>query len=422
MEGEYGVPTAPIVTARFAEYVLRDGRSHGMNLRWTFPPYPVAWVPRETLHEYIQGNDPVTGVKLMTELIDALTKPLTEAEQNPEIPERPKRPRLLEPDSEANLHRLFLQNGWTDGLPIVLPTEERVAEMLAGTDHDPREVVGRMSVTTHEELNEYTVEKVAVNAVMAGARPEHLPVILAIASTQHPAIPSSTGSYGSMVVVNGPAAETIGMNSGVGAMGPFNYANSVIGRAWTLMSINFGNARAGDTFMATIGNGYSFTNQCCAENEEKSPWKPFHVRRGFRESESTVSIFRGWNVLTLGLGTREGLLQSARSMNSMGTYTFVMDPLAAKALKDEGFNDPGSLSEWLAKNSGSPFLRADGINFLVVGGETNPIFHTTDYVYYKTASVDRWIPEDGIRLDEKPLRMPVYKECEDELCIIGRSN
>ena len=85
MEGEYGVPTAPMVTARFADYVIRDGHSHGMNLRWTFPPYPVAWVPRETLREYINGDDPVTGVKLMTEVIDALTKPLTEAEKNPEI-------------------------------------------------------------------------------------------------------------------------------------------------------------------------------------------------------------------------------------------------------------------------------------------------------------------------------------------------
>lgn len=421
MEGEYGVPTAPVVTARFADYVLRDGHSHGMNLRWTFPPYPVAWVSKETLHQYVEGDDPVTGVKLTTEIIDALTKPLTEEEKNPDFPKKPRRPRLLEPDSEANLQRLFLRNGWTDGLPIVLPTRERVAEMLTGTDHDPQEVVGMMSVTTHEEMNEYTVEKVAINAVMAGARPEHLPVILAIASTQHPAMPSSTGSYGSMVVVNGPVAKTIGMNSGVAALGPFNYANSVIGRAWTLMSINFGDARAGDTFMATIGNGLSFTNQCCAENEDKSPWKPFHVRKGFKASESTVSIFRGWSVHTLGIGTAAGLLQGTRSLNSMGTYTFVVDPLAAKALKSEGWEDPNELSKWLAEKSGSPFLRPEGINFLVVGGETNPIFHTTDYVHYKTAPVDKWIPKAGIRLDEKPLRMPAYKECEDELCIIGRN-
>jgi hypothetical protein len=420
MEGEFGVPTAPMVTARFAEYVVRDGHSHGMNLRWSFPPYPVAWVSRDILRQYVQGNDPVTGVKLTTEIIDALTKPITEAEMNPEIAKKPKRPRLLEPDSEANLHQLYLRNGWTDGLPIVLPTEERVAEMLTGTDHDPQEVVGMMSVTTHEEQKEYTVEKVAVNAVMAGARPEHLPVILAIASTQHPAMPSSTGSYGSMVVVNGPAATTIGMNSGVGALGPFNYANSVIGRAWTLMSINFGDARAGDTFMATIGNGLSFTNQCCAENEGKSPWKPFHVRKGFKASESTVSIFRGWNVMTLGMGTAEGLLRRIKTFDSMGAYTFVMDPLAVKALKAEGWSDPDELSKWLAEKSKSSFLRPEGINFIVVGGETNPIFQTTDYVYYKTASVDKWIPKAGIKLDKKPIRMPAFHECEDGYCNFGK--
>ncbi|MBN1832207.1 MAG: hypothetical protein JW896_08860 [Deltaproteobacteria bacterium] len=421
MEGEFGVPTAPIVTSRFADYVIRDGQTHGMNLRWTFPPYPVAWVSRETLREYVHGDDPVTGVQLMTEVIDALTKPLNEAEENPEIPKREKRPRLLEPDTEENLHRMFLEKGWTDGLPIVLPTEERVSEMLTGTDHDPQEVVGMMSVTTHEEQNVYNVEKVAVIAVMAGARPEHLPIILAIASTKHPSIPSSTGSYGSMVVVNGPVAKTIGMNSGVGALGPFNYANSVIGRAWTLMSINFGDARPGDTFMATIGNGLSFTNQCSAENEEKSPWEPFHVRKGFKASESTVSIFRGWNVSTLGMGGADALLQRIKSSGMMGSCTFVMDPLAAKSLKDEGWSDPGKLSEYLAEKMGSSFFKPkpQDINFVVVGGETNPIWQSTDYTYYKTASIEEWVPKDGIRLDERPIRMPVSKMCDDELCIIG---
>lgn len=422
MEGEFGIPTAPIVTSRFADYVIRDGQTHGMNLRWTFPPYPVAWVPREILREYIHGNDPVTGVNLMTEVIDALTKPLTEEEKNPEIPKRTKRPRLLEPDTEENLHRMFLEKGWTDGLPIILPTEEKVAEMLTGTDHDPQEVVGMMSVTTHEEQNEYTVEKVAVIAVMAGARPEHLPVILAIASTKHPSIPSSTGSYGSMVIVNGPVARTIGMNSGVGALGPFNYANSVIGRAWTLMSINFGDARPGDTFMATIGNGLSFTNQCSAENEEKSPWEPFHVRKGFKTSESTVSIFRGWNVATLGMGGADALLQRMKSSQMMGSCTFVVDPLAAKSLKDDGWSDPGKLSEYLAEKMGSSFFKPkpEDINFVVVGGETNPIWQSTDYTYYITASIDKWVPKEGIKLDERPIRMPVSKICEDELCIIGR--
>jgi hypothetical protein len=245
--------------------------------------------------------------------------------------------------------------------------------------------------------------------------------MLTIASTQHAAMPSSTGSYGSMVAVNGPVAKTIGMNSGVGAMRPFNYANSVIGRAWTLMSINFGDARAGDTFMATVGNGLSFTNQCCAENEGKSSWVSFHVRKGFKASESTVSIFRGWNVVTLGLGTTTGLLQSMKTFASMGTYTFVVDPLAAKNLKAESWSDPDKRSKGLAEKSGSPFpIGPEGIDFIVVGGETNPIVHTIDYVHYKTAPVDTWIPKSGIKLDKKPLRTPAYQECEDELCILGR--
>ena len=418
------MPTAPIVTSRFADYVIRDGNTHGMNLRWSFPPYPVMGVSKETLAEYVNGNDPVTGKKLMAEVIDALTKPLTQEEMNPPVQKVEKRPRLLAPDTEVNLNRMFLEKGWTDGLPIVLPTQERVAEMLTGTDHDPQEKVGMMSVTTHEQLNEYTVEKVAAIAVMAGARPEHLPVILAIASTQHPSIPSSTGSYGSMVVVNGPVARIIGMNSGVGALGPFNYANSVIGRAWTLMSINFGDARAGDTFMATIGNGLSFTNQGCDENEEKSPWEPFHVRKGFKPAESTVSIFRGWNVATLGMGGADAIVQRIQTAGMLGSAAFVVDPLAAKVLKEEGWADPFKLSEYVAGKLGTSFFkpRPEDINFVVVGGETNPVWQSTDYTYYKTASVDKWMPENGIKLDEKPIRMPVSKQCEDELCLIGRKN
>ncbi|HDP79750.1 MAG TPA: hypothetical protein ENN21_02790, partial [Spirochaetes bacterium] len=175
-----------------------------MNLRWTFPPYPVGYIPREIVRSYITGKDPVSGAPLLDELFFALTQPLTEAEKNYKPVKRPERPRLLEPATEADYHRLFLENGWTDGLPIVLPTEERVAEMLTGTDRKPGEYVGMMSVTTHEERLQYDVEKVAVIAVMAGARPEHFPVILALGASGRPSMPSSTTSFASMMVVNGP--------------------------------------------------------------------------------------------------------------------------------------------------------------------------------------------------------------------------
>ncbi len=398
----------------------RDGRTHGMNLRWSFPPYPVGWVSRETLHGYVEGKDPTSGVPLMQEIIYALTAPLTDAEKNYKMLKRPRRERLLEPDTETNLQRMFIRNGWTDGLPIILPTEERVAEMLTGTDHDPQEVVGLMSVTPTEERLEYTVEKVAVNAVMAGARPEHFPVILAIASSNQTSLPSSTGSYGCMCVVNGPVRNEIGMNGGGAAFGPFNYANGVIGRAWTLMSINFGDARLGDTFMATLGNGLSYTNMCCGENEEKNPWKPFHVQKGFKPEESTISLFRGWSVNNLGIGGAENIFNSMKCFGMMmGNFTIILDPLVARTLVNEGYTDLDDLKDWLIKKAESPFMTRDTLNFIVVGGESNPIYATSDFIYSKTWPVDKWIPKSGIRHDAEPIRMPKAVTCADGSCGIG---
>jgi hypothetical protein len=181
-------------------------------------------------------------------------------------------PRLLDPDTEDNLQRLFLENNWTDKLPIVLPTEKRVAEMLAHTSRAPDEIVGQMQATEFRVAWQYTVEKVAVNAVMAGARPEYFPVILAIAASQVSARGSTTSSSAAMVVVNGPIRHEIGMNAGIGAMGPYNHANATIGRAYGLLSQNLqGGSVPGVTFMGSQGNSYTYNNVTFAENEERSP-------------------------------------------------------------------------------------------------------------------------------------------------------
>jgi len=116
---------------------------------------------------------------------------------------------------------------------------------------------------------------------MAGARPEHLPVILAIAATGEPAFPSSTAYFGRLILVNGPIRHELRMNSGVGALSPMNPANSVIGRAWTLMTINLGNTKVGETFLGSQGNNFNYNNMRIAEKEEKSVWEPFHVEKGF---------------------------------------------------------------------------------------------------------------------------------------------
>lgn len=421
MENDYGVPSAPIVTARFADYVQRDGRSHGMNLRWSFPPYPVGFIPKEILHDYVEGKDPISGAPLMDEVISALTQPLTDAEKDFKPVKRPSWPRLLEPDTEENLLRLFLESGWTDGLPIILPTEERVAEMLTGTDRDPNEYVGMMSVTTHEERLKYTVEKCAVIAVMAGARPEHFPVILALGASGRPSLPSSTTSFASMMVVNGPVRNEIGMNGGLGALSPINYANSVIGRAWTLMSINLGDMRPGATFTASTGTTINYNNMCCAENEENSVWKPFHVRKGYKAEENTVSLFRGWTVLGFNTGPLQRMLEVMKNISGPfgGSFTFVMDPLVAKALKTEGYEDPVKLSEYMVDQLNFRFKRPEMVNFVVVGGEMNPMWVTTDFAYFQTVTVDPWIPKAGIKKDARPLRMPLAVACKDGSCGIS---
>jgi hypothetical protein len=420
------VPVCAVVTARFATYVQRDTESHGMPLRYAYPPYPVGWVSQEVLRGYIEGDDPITGKPLMQEMVDALTQPLTDDEMHPKVLKRPKRPRLLKKDTFENYKRTFIENGWTDGMPIELPTEEKVAEMLTGTDHPPDEVVGMMSVTTHEERYEYTVEKVAVNAVMAGARPEHFPVILALAASQEPSMPSSTTSFGRMVIVNGPIRNQIGINCAAGAFSPFNFANSVIGRAYTLMSFNFGNAKIGENFTASFGNVTNYNNMFAGENEEESPWDPLHVEKGFKPEESTVSLFRGWDINHLGMGSPDSTAERmAEAMNGMTSMifggTFVLDPLTAKNLKDkEGFNTKEEFRDWLSERikPKGPFppMRPLTINFAVVGGEWNPMFTTTDFVYTQTVSIDKWIPKDGVRLDDNPIRMPTPVVCKDGSC------
>ncbi len=278
-----------------------------------------------------------------------------------------------------------------------------------------------MSVTTHEERLQYTVERVAAIAVMAGARPEHFPVILALGASGRPSMPSSTTSFASMMVVNGPVRNEIGMNSGLGALSPVNYANSVIGRAWTLMSINFGDVRAGATFTASTGTTINYNNMCFAENEENSVWQPFHVRKGFKAGESTVSLFRGWNVLTMGLGPAQRMLQVMKNLSGPmgGAFTFICDPLAAKGLKNEGWDDPARLSEWLVNELNPRFKRPDMVNFIVVGGEMNPMWVTTDFSYFQTVVIDPWIPRAGIKKDARPLRMPEAVMCQDGSCGIG---
>jgi hypothetical protein len=395
-------------------------------------------MPPSILRGYIEGKDPATGRPFIEEVLEALTRPFTAEDSRNHAIARPipPRQRLLEEDTEDNLQRLFLERGWSDGLPIVLPTEERVAVMLTGTRQSPDKVAGKAFMVDTQENLRITVETVAIAAVMAGARPEHLPVLLAITSTGQPAIQPSTLPFASAILVNGPIRNEIGMNCGMGALGPYSRTNAIIGRAWTLMSILWGYARRKRTFWSSQGNNYSYNNLCMAENEERSVWEPFHVRKGHKREESVVSLFRGWNLLnSMGAAARrswgeEIKLQMQALPALYSGATLIFDPMIARHLKEhEGFRTALDVGHWISENirmtasqfwdndmidmlvtplalSGvqpyaawkqlpggaviAPYHRPEKINVLVVGGETSPLWKVSDFDYTVTASIDKW--------------------------------
>src|SRR5205807_2836903 len=305
LETKYGVPTVAVHTDKFDRVVRSVASVNGMpGLQQVFVPQPVMGKSARELRAYVDGNDPLTGRLVMQAVIEGLTRPCDDEDLKPVEFDR-STPRLCAPDAEENLHRLFLENHWTDTLPIVLPTEERVAAMLAHTHRKADEVVGHMRPTYFREYWEYTVEKVAVSAVMAGAGHEYLPVILGLAATGASARGSTTSSMAAMALVNGPIRHDIGMSSGIGAMGPYNHANATIGRAYGLLSQNLqGGSVPGVTFMVSQGNNYTYNNVTFAENEERSPWEPFHAQHGLQPTDSAVSVFSGCRSTAFTLGLR----------------------------------------------------------------------------------------------------------------------
>ncbi|HEY0846048.1 MAG TPA: thioredoxin family protein [Noviherbaspirillum sp.] len=197
--------------------------------------------------------------------------------------------------SEDPIEACF-ERGWSDGLPVVPPTRERVLRMLAGTARAADEVIGMVP----PDLAECTVEKVAINAVMAGCKPEYMPVVLAAVEAalidefaMHGVL-CTTMFAGPLVIVNGPIAKAIGMNSGVNALGQGNRANATIGRAVQLVIRNVGGGRPGELDRATLGTPGKYTF-CFAEAED-SEWEPLSVERGFARDTSTVTLFAGEGV------------------------------------------------------------------------------------------------------------------------------
>lgn len=204
----------------------------------------------------------------------------------------PIRARRIEVGSLDDEFEFSFDQGFSDGLPVITPTPERVLRMLSGTSRDAQEVVAVMA----PDMANVTVEKIAINCVMAGCKPEYLPVVIASVEAVctddfniHGVMATTMGAS-PVMVVNGPIRHRIGMNMGLGALGQGNRANATIGRALRLVIRNVGGARPGGTERSTFSNPMKFT-MCFAEWEERSCWEPLHVSRGFKPDENVVTVF-----------------------------------------------------------------------------------------------------------------------------------
>lgn len=281
---QMGRPAVPLVNKGFAN----DAGSAASSRGWPGLRFVAETVPNEvSLVEQAEA-----GIRAaMDEIVAALTRKLTAEEVSPRPKETEPLSRIVFNGDLKEVNQFFYKRGWTDGFPIVPPTEEEVAEMLTGTDLPADHVVAKIV----PRLGKATIEKIAVNAVMAGALPTYMPVL--IAGVQALTDPRSsfggwgvsTGSWAPFWVINGPIRHHLQINSGTGPLSPGDIANATIGRAMGLIIKNIGGARKGIEDMGVMGNPGKYT-LVVAENEEESPWEPLHVDQGFNKEDSTVTV------------------------------------------------------------------------------------------------------------------------------------
>jgi hypothetical protein len=300
--------------------------------------------------------------------IRALIEPLTEAEKNPEPFHHDYSPKKFTGSSYAEANEDFQaycsDNFMNDGLPVVPPTREAVKEMLTGTSFPPEKEIGIM----YPRKGIATVEKIAINAVMAGAKPEYLPVIITMVEC---ITDERFNQYhivtGPMPVfwISGPIVEEIGLNNGIAYLSPGYRANSTIARAVAMCSINIG-WRLMNIYAMPGGPGTpaAYTNYLIPENQKESPWESFAVENGYKPRESTVSanetlwVSNGpgetlnFQSLEQSLEQMANLVAPSGILSGLGftpegkRHEIVLHPTMARHLADAGFTKQ-SFVQWL---------------------------------------------------------------------------
>ncbi len=315
---------------------------------------------------------------------------------------------ILLKNSIDTVNIYFYRRGWTDGLPILPPTRERVEKMLRYIDREPGEVVAAIP----PKYGEATIEKLAINAVMAGCLPPYFPIVVTavealiekefnlygIQTTTHVASP--------LILMNGPVAEELDINSGYNVFGQGWMANATIGRAVRLALLNIGGAVPGVLDRATFGHPGKYS-YCMAENEEANPWEPLHVEKGYSPETSTVTVIGAeapHNINDHISASAEGILITAAfTMCGMGTNSSYLMAEAMLVLGPEH-------ADIIA---GQGWSKQDVKNF---------IFETARHPRGRLKKGGMWGMFDQPKeydVDDDDLMMPVMRRPEDLMVIVA---
>jgi hypothetical protein len=370
-----GKPGVAVVTDTFLSDALSSAQDNEMpNLRFVAVPARNYYTARSQEPEM-----KAVAAKAFDAIVTALTKPLTEeeAKTGPAVAQKVEKTVTFSGmnyrEAADAVNTGFFARRWADGLPIIPPTQEAVKWMLTGTSRSPDEVIG---VPVAPKGGKCTIEKIAINAVMAGAKPEYLPVIIAAMEVLTDKnyfllhLQASAGCISPAIWVNGPIATELGINSGLGYLGHGNPVNTTIGRAVRLTLINTGHTWPGENDMCLLGRQDAFGNTTFAENEKDSPWKPYHVDLGFKPEDSTVTVMstmhhhRGPGGPVTPANPNESLVGLAKTMEitrfpslwvtSKPEFLIAMDPAFAQQLAKVGMSKE-DVKWWLFLQARIPY-------------------------------------------------------------------
>jgi hypothetical protein len=317
-------------------------------------------------------------------MVEDLTRSLTSDEAHPWQAEKKEENANIKitaasyEEAYQKLNDLFLESRWADGLPVVPPTPELVKAMEAATTRSPKDVLGQVA----PKNGTATIEKIAINSVMAGAKPEYFPVILAAMEgflNKHydlTHVVASTGSFTPVVIVDGPIAKELDFNSGIGMLGIGWQANSTVGRALELSLLNLGQTWPQVNFMGLTGRLEGYTFYTFAEDTAKSPWEPYNVSQGFQNGDSTVTVSSAGNPAVFGGGavapwTAQGVIdQMVAQIRNRGVawphaqkHIIVLHPDCAVELANKGYTRK-SLQEYFYEQTRVPYEKlSKGVSF-----------------------------------------------------------